>query len=122
MKRRGYRFGVAWIADNDEPADLDPCSVAGYISTLLLADLFSVKPERVAADVVRHRADHREEPAFELTTVDGDLVPVHLADFLADNPEIDPAPIRALKLGESLTEGGGAAPIWSIKRVGKNPK
>jgi hypothetical protein len=55
MKRRGYRFGVAWIADNDDPSELDPEVVAGFISALLLADLFSVEPERVAADVIRAR-------------------------------------------------------------------
>ena len=55
MKRASYRVGVYWIAINDEPLDGDPASVAGYISTLLLADLFGVDPQRVAKDVLRQR-------------------------------------------------------------------
>ncbi len=59
MRRPRYRDGVQWIADNDEGGNMDPESVAGQISTLLLADLFGVEPERVAKDVVKARA--REE-------------------------------------------------------------
>ena len=61
MKRRGYRFGVTWIADNDDPSELDPEVVAGFISALLLADLFGVEPERVAADVIKARLKHAPE-------------------------------------------------------------
>lgn len=50
-----YRHGIQWIAQNDEPADLNPESVSGYISTLLLADLFGKEPVVVAAAVVRKR-------------------------------------------------------------------
>jgi len=55
VKRASYRIGVAWIAQNDEPLDRDPESIAEYISTQLLADLFGVEPARVAADVLRAR-------------------------------------------------------------------
>lgn len=55
MKRRGYRYGVAWIALNDDPLETDPEAISGLISVLLLADLFSVEPERVAQDVIRFR-------------------------------------------------------------------
>lgn len=55
MKRASYREGVKWIAENDEPLDRDPESIAGLISVLLLADLFGVEPERVAKDVLRAR-------------------------------------------------------------------
>jgi hypothetical protein len=51
MRFRGYRSGVDWIARNDEPTDLDPESVAGYVSTLLLADLVGKRPEDVCVDV-----------------------------------------------------------------------
>lgn len=50
-----YRDGVEWIAFNDEPSDRNPESVAQFISTLLLADLFDKTPETVAAAVIRMR-------------------------------------------------------------------
>jgi hypothetical protein len=55
VRRASYRAGVAWIAVNDEPTDRDAESIAGYVSTLLLADLFAIEPDRVAADVLRAR-------------------------------------------------------------------
>jgi hypothetical protein len=55
MKRASYREAVAWIADNDEPGDHEVASIAGYISTLLVADLFRLPPVRVAADILRKR-------------------------------------------------------------------
>ena len=55
MRRASYRDGVFWIAWNDEPTDRDADAIAGYISTLLLADLFGVDPYRVANDVLRLR-------------------------------------------------------------------
>lgn len=54
-RRASYRNGVDWIAMNDEPEDLDPDSVAGYISTLLLADLFGKPASEVAHDIIRVR-------------------------------------------------------------------
>jgi hypothetical protein len=62
MKRASFRYGVAWIALNDEagsPDALDQSAIAGYVSTLLLADLFDVEPEHVARCVVRYREKHR---------------------------------------------------------------
>lgn len=53
--REGYRFGVRWIAENDDADTLDVEAVAGYISTLLLADLFHKQPADVAKDIVRWR-------------------------------------------------------------------
>jgi hypothetical protein len=50
-----YTYGVWWIARNDEPLDTDVESVASYISTLLLADLFGKKPSDVAFDIVSLR-------------------------------------------------------------------
>lgn len=61
MRRASYRAGIAWIAANDEPGDLEAASVGDSVSVLLLADLFHVDPARVARDVVRARA--REEAA-----------------------------------------------------------
>jgi hypothetical protein len=53
--RASYRRGVDWIAQNDEPEDLDLFNVSGYISTLLLADLFGKSSDDVAAAIVRRR-------------------------------------------------------------------
>ena len=58
MKRASYRVGIAWIAENDEPEELDANNVAGYISTGLLADLFGKELDEVAAAVVRYRIKH----------------------------------------------------------------
>lgn len=58
MKRRGYRFGVEWIALNDSAGDgdaLDPESAAHLVSTALLADLFCKKQIDVGRDIVRFR-------------------------------------------------------------------
>lgn len=55
MTRRGYRFGVQWIAENDEPGSIDVAEISGYISTLLLADLFCKDPIKVAQDIARWR-------------------------------------------------------------------
>jgi len=48
--------GVEWIAMNDEPDDLDPESIAGYISTLLLSDLLGVDPTSIAKLVIAFRS------------------------------------------------------------------
>ena len=58
MRREGYKFGVRWIAENDDPGSPDAQNVevvAGYVSTLLLADLFHKEPAEVAKDIVRWR-------------------------------------------------------------------
>lgn len=62
-KRPGYREAVYWIAVNDNPGDPmyqdsapdGPDEIAGYVSTLLVADLFGADPELVAKDVDRVR-------------------------------------------------------------------
>ncbi len=56
MKRARYREGVSWIANNDEPGEKDLRSVSEQVSTLLLADLFDLRPEKVARDVLRERS------------------------------------------------------------------
>lgn len=64
-KRASYREGVAWIALNDEPSDVDPDSVASYISTMLLADLFGKEPADVAKAIVRKRRQVANQEARE---------------------------------------------------------
>jgi hypothetical protein len=49
-------MGVRWIAENDNAGSGDNLSViAGYVTTLLLADLFGKPESVVAADIVRVR-------------------------------------------------------------------
>jgi len=55
MKRASYREAVRWIADNDEPSDLEEQAIAHYVTTLLIADIFAVEPEKVAKDVAKQR-------------------------------------------------------------------
>ena len=54
-KRASYRHGIRWIAENDEPNDLDVETVAFYVSTLLLADLFGRDNYEIARAIVRER-------------------------------------------------------------------
>ena len=67
MNRASYRAAVAWIAANDEsgtdtPSNPDAeASVACYVTTLLIADIFDVEPERIARDVMRAR---RKDPVY----------------------------------------------------------
>ena len=57
MKRPTYRAAVAWIALNDAPADQEPASaLVGYLTVLLVADLFGRPEFLVADDVLRYRA------------------------------------------------------------------
>lgn len=55
MKRASYKEGIAWIAINDEPTEMDEQIVSEQISSLLLADLFLVGPEKVGKDIVSFR-------------------------------------------------------------------
>lgn len=50
-----YRFGVMWIALNDEPMEMDSGVVKTFISTALLADLFGKETEEVAVDIVKYK-------------------------------------------------------------------
>jgi hypothetical protein len=55
MKKQGYKFGVEWIALNDETAETSPHEIASFISVALLADLFGHTTEKVANDVAKYR-------------------------------------------------------------------
>lgn len=59
MKREGYKFGVVWIAENDSSGNGDDVhTIASYVSTLLLSDLFHKQPGDVAEDIFRYRQSH----------------------------------------------------------------
>ena len=53
--RASYRYGVRWIAENDEPEEMDAIFISEFISTSLLADLFGKTPMEVAKAVVRFK-------------------------------------------------------------------
>jgi len=55
MKRPSYRAAVAWVAGNDDPGVVDVETVRCMVTVGLVADLFGVEVERVAADVVKLR-------------------------------------------------------------------
>jgi hypothetical protein len=69
MKRASYRAGIEWIAINDEPECDDPEEVAYQVSSLLLADLFGVDPERVGRDIIRKREKIHLDDQMELPDV-----------------------------------------------------
>lgn len=54
MKSRSklYAKGVIWIAEYDETAETSVKIMSELISVLLLADLFELKPEDVATDII----------------------------------------------------------------------
>jgi hypothetical protein len=81
MRRPTYRDGVEWVAFNDEPGDLAVEDVAGYLSTILVADLFGVDRRKVAADVVLVRKVARQEAEAE------EAVAAHEAAIEAARPD-----------------------------------
>lgn len=51
-----FTDACAWIAYNDSPADgTDAESISGYISTLLVADVFHRSLEEVTRRIIRYR-------------------------------------------------------------------
>lgn len=63
VRAQGYPVAVAWIAENDSAGDKPVAEdIAGFISTLLVADLYGVNAERVAFDVIAYRAKHKIGP------------------------------------------------------------
>jgi hypothetical protein len=62
-KRQGYRFGVRWIAMNDDPSTMNIDDIEGYISVGLLADLFGKDTRKVAEDVLQYRQNNLAKTA-----------------------------------------------------------
>ncbi len=54
-KRASYRDAVDFIAQNDDAEELDPESVTGSLTVVLVASIFGTDAEHVARDVVRLR-------------------------------------------------------------------
>jgi hypothetical protein len=66
MKRQGYKFGVAWIAENDNSGmGDDVLTIAAYVSTLLLSDLFGKEPREVAEAIYGYRCQQNIGPQPE---------------------------------------------------------
>lgn len=61
LRRPSYKKGLEWIAENDEPGQVNPQIVSESISVLLLADLFCREPFDVAISVVKRRKE-RDKP------------------------------------------------------------
>lgn len=55
MKRPSYRFGVEWIAMNDDPEEIDPHLIRQQMSVALLADLFGKTQDEVAMAIYKLR-------------------------------------------------------------------
>jgi hypothetical protein len=59
------RTALEWIADNDDPTELDAGAVAGTVSLLLVADLWKKEPDELAGKVVRLRRRAAREAKAE---------------------------------------------------------
>lgn len=63
VRTPSYRQAVAWVALNDNPGEREPAAaVASYLTVGLVADLFDVPQEKVAADVVERREAELAKP------------------------------------------------------------
>ena len=85
MKRALYRHGIEIIALNDEPTEMNPEEIKGFISVCLLADLFDVGVERVAADVLKFR----KKEANDLDTRFNEQMKAYENDFEKSKKEND---------------------------------
>lgn len=54
MKGKGYKWAVAWIADNDD-VDLGTPELSYVLTVYLVADMFGKDPDTVAKDVNARR-------------------------------------------------------------------
>jgi hypothetical protein len=56
-----YRAAVKWVAENDEPHQMDVEEISSSISVLMISDLFKVDSEKVAKAIVRIRRKFLED-------------------------------------------------------------
>lgn len=55
---KGLKFGINWIAFNDNPGEGDTAQeISEYVSTLLLADIFEKEPLEIAIKVHKKRLE-----------------------------------------------------------------
>lgn len=64
-RKPAYGDAVLWLAMNDETQEHDQEAIAGFVTTLLAADLFGVEPRTLANDIIRarHGAGRWQVPA-----------------------------------------------------------
>jgi len=55
MKRASIKHAIEWIAENDEPEELDEELVKGQITVLLIADIFGKERIDIANKIVKYR-------------------------------------------------------------------
>ena len=56
MKAQGYKFAVAWIAENDNPGDREEAEIVeAYPTVALVADIYGKDQSQVAKDVIKYR-------------------------------------------------------------------
>lgn len=65
MKRASYRHAVAFAADFDTDVKTVE-EVSGLITVQLIAEVFDIDSDKVAADVIRHRERQAEYDARTL--------------------------------------------------------
>jgi hypothetical protein len=53
--RKLYDFAVAWIALNDDEIETDPVTISEQLTVVLVSDMFDVRAEKVAQDVLEIR-------------------------------------------------------------------
>ena len=59
MKRRKAAYwtdAAQWIADNDDPSDMDALAIAGTVTVLMVADIFGKSADEIAKHIVTLRA------------------------------------------------------------------
>ena len=59
MNRASYRYGIFWLAANDDTEWVEAENGSPSVTACLLADLFGVSTERVTADLKRELAKQR---------------------------------------------------------------
>jgi hypothetical protein len=64
---RGYKFAIQWIALNDANGDDQaPEQLAGYVSVVLVADIYGKDQDEVAKDVYNLRHPSALKRAFDV--------------------------------------------------------
>lgn len=82
LKRPTITAAIRWIAENDEPAELNAANMADLVSVLMVADLFGADPHDVAATVVTERKIARRAERRAADRVDG-----YDRDDLGESPD-----------------------------------
>lgn len=56
---KGYKFAVAWVAENDNAGNGDSVEdIQSYITTALVADIYGKDDAKVAQDIAKYREEN----------------------------------------------------------------